>query len=262
LESKARRVQNISPKGGLKLQLQKQGSAGTANSRHSILVVDDDKEIAGAIAIYLRQEGMDVALAHDGEQALKTLSEGTFQLVIMDIMMPRMDGIRAMLKIREDLNIPIILVSAKNENSDKVFGLNMGADDYITKPFNPLELIARVKSQLRRYTAFGSAVPAGSNIITTGALMLDTEQKSVTVDGEEVKLTPIEFKILALLMNNLGRIFSIDEIFQRVWNEPSLNGQNTVAVHIRKIREKIEINPREPKYLKVVWGIGYKIEKH
>ncbi len=232
------------------------------DKNHKVLVVDDDKEIAGAIAIYLRQEGITATLAHDGEQALKALSENDFQLVIMDIMMPRMDGIRATLKIREEMNIPIILVSAKNENSDKVFGLNMGADDYITKPFNPLELIARVKSQLRRYTSFGSVAPAGSDIITTGTLSLDNLQKSVTVDGEEVKLTPLEFGILALLMQNPGRIFSIDEIFQRVWNEPSLNGQNTVAVHIRRIREKIEINPREPKYLKVVWGIGYKIEKH
>lgn len=240
-------------------QLQRQNSS---DIKHHILVVDDDKEIAGAIAIYLRQEGIASTLAHDGIQALKALSESSFQLVIMDIMMPRMDGIQAMLKIREEMNIPIILVSAKNENSDKVFGLNMGADDYITKPFNPLELIARVKSQLRRYTSFGAAATTGSDIITIGSLAMDMMQKSVTVDGEEVKLTPIEFGILALLMQNPGRVFSIDEIFERVWNEPSLNGQNTVAVHIRRIREKIEINPREPKYLKVVWGIGYKIDKH
>ncbi|NTV90590.1 MAG: response regulator transcription factor [Clostridiales bacterium] len=230
--------------------------------KHSVLVVDDDREIASAIAIYLRQEGIDSTLAHDGLEALNALSEKEFQLVIMDIMMPRMDGIRAMLKIREEQNVPIILVSAKSENSDKVFGLNMGADDYITKPFNPLELIARVKSQLRRYTSFGAAAPSVTGVVTTGSLVLDTVQKSVTADGVEVKLTPIEFRILALLMQNLGRIFSIDEIFDRVWNESCLNGQNTVAVHIRRIREKIEINPKEPKYLKVVWGIGYKIEKY
>jgi DNA-binding response OmpR family regulator len=240
-------------------QLQKQAAP---EQKHHVLVVDDDKEIAGAIAIYLRQEGIASTLAYDGIQALKALSENNFQLVIMDIMMPRMDGIQALLKIREEKNLPIILVSAKNENADKVFGLNMGADDYITKPFNPLELIARVKSQLRRYTSFGSAAAAGSDVITIGGLVLDLLRKSVTVDGEEVKLTPIEFGILSLLMQNPGRVFSIDEIFERVWNEPSLNGQNTVAVHIRRIREKIEINPREPKYLKVVWGIGYKIDRH
>ncbi len=242
-------------------QLQKQAAP---EQKHHVLVVDDDKEIAGAIAIYLRQEGIASTLAYDGIQALKALSENNFQLVIMDIMMPRMDGIQALLRIREEKNLPIILVSAKNENADKVFGLNMGADDYITKPFNPLELIARVKSQLRRYTSFGSAAAAaaGSDVITIGGLVLDLLRKSVTVDGEEVKLTPIEFGILSLLMQNPGRVFSIDEIFERVWNEPSLNGQNTVAVHIRRIREKIEINPREPKYLKVVWGIGYKIDRH
>lgn len=227
-----------------------------------VLVVDDDIEIAGAIAIYLKQEGLVVTIAHDGEEAIQVLMDNNyhFQLIIMDIMMPKLDGIKAMLKIREEKNIPIILVSAKGEDMDKIFGLNMGADDYITKPFNPLELIARAKSQLRRYTHFNAA--PSNNIITTGTLSLDTERKAVTVDGEEIKLTAIEFKILVLLMQNLGRIFSIDEIYERAWNEPNINGENTVAVHIRRIREKIEINPKEPKYLKVVWGIGYKIEKY
>jgi DNA-binding response OmpR family regulator len=225
-----------------------------------VLVVDDDIAIAKAIAIYLKQEGLFVTIAYDGEQAIKVIMDNTFQLIIMDIMMPKLDGIKAMLKIREEKNIPIILVSAKGEDTDKVFGLNMGADDYITKPFNPLELIARVKSQLRRYTSFGAAV--SNNTITTGALALNTEKKAVTIDGEEVKLTSIEFRILVLLMQNLGRIFSIDEIYERVWNEPNINGENTVSVHIRRIREKIEINSKEPKYLKVVWGIGYKIEKY
>jgi len=241
--------------------LQQFQGQNTSGKNYSILVVDDDREIAAAIAIYLRNEGFSVTLAHDGAQALNALSQGTYHLIIMDIMMPKMDGIKAMLKIREELNIPIILVSAKNEYTDKILGLNMGADDYITKPFNPLELIARVKSQIRRYTTLGAA-PRGDNILTTGTLCLDTEKKTVTVDGEEVRLTPIEYGILELLMKNMGRIFSIDEIFELVWKEPSFNSQNTVAVHIRRIREKIEINPKEPKYLKVVWGIGYKIEKY
>ncbi|WP_371366441.1 Transcriptional regulatory protein WalR [Sporomusa rhizae] len=229
--------------------------------KHNVLVVDDDREIASAVAIYLKQADLAVTLAYDGEEALDALENAEFHLIIMDIMMPKLDGIQAMLKIREERNIPIILLSAKSEDTDKILGLTMGADDYVTKPFNPLELIARVKSQLRRYTAFGAAVP-NSTTITTGSLSLDTELKLVTVDGEEIKLTPIEFKILRLLMQNVGRIFSIDEIYERVWDELNINGQNTVAVHIRRIREKIEINPKEPKYLKVVWGIGYKIEKY
>jgi DNA-binding response OmpR family regulator len=229
--------------------------------KHSVLVVDDDQEIANAIAIYLKQADLSASLAFDGAEALEALEDADFHLIIMDIMMPKLDGIQAMLKIREEKNIPIILLSAKSEDTDKILGLTMGADDYITKPFNPLELIARVKSQLRRYTTFGAAV-LNSTAITTGTLSLDTELKLVTVDGEEIKLTPIEFKILRLLMQNVGRIFSIDEIYERVWDELNINGQNTVAVHIRRIREKIEINPKEPKYLKVVWGIGYKIEKY
>jgi DNA-binding response OmpR family regulator len=226
-----------------------------------VLVVDDDKEIAEAIAIYLKQEGIFAELAFDGQEALEKLGIGNYQLIIMDIMMPRLDGIKAILKIREERNLPIILVSAKSEDIDKIFGLNMGADDYITKPFNPLELIARVKSQLRRYTTLGSVPEKKEGILATGSLIMVIPDKTVTVDGEEIRLTPIEFKILQLLMQNLGRVFSIDEIYSRVWQEENINGENTVAVHIRRIREKIEINPREPKFLKVVWGIGYKVEK-
>ncbi|WP_346356068.1 response regulator transcription factor [Azotosporobacter soli] len=229
--------------------------------QHQVLVVDDDKEIVGAIEIYLAQAGLAVTVAYDGAEAIRLLAEKEFHIIVMDIMMPKLDGIQAMLKIREERNIPIILLSAKSEDTDKIFGLTMGADDYITKPFSPLELIARVKSQLRRYTTFGAA-PVNSGAITTGALTMDTELKAVSVDGEEVKLTPIEYKMLLMLMQNLGRVFSIDEIYERVWNEPNINGHNTVAVHIRRIREKIEINPKEPRYLKVVWGIGYKIEKY
>lgn len=229
--------------------------------KQRVLVVDDDQDIAGAIKIYLEQVGLAVTLAYDGVEALEALHDTKIQLIIMDIMMPKLDGMKAMLKIREDKNIPIILLSAKSEDTDKILGLTMGADDYITKPFNPLELIARVKSQLRRYTTFGAVITNKTTIIT-GSLSLDTELKLVTVDGEEVKLTPLEFKIMMLLMQNLGRIYSIDEIYERVWNELNINGQNTVAVHIRRIREKIEISPKDPKYLKVVWGIGYKIEKY
>lgn len=236
---------------------------------YKVLVVDDDREIAASIGIYLEQEGITPYLAYDGEQALVALEKEDFHLILMDIMMPKLDGIRATLKIRDQKNIPIILVSAKSEDSDKILGLNMGADDYITKPFNPLELLARVKSQLRRYALLGSlkgsngdhGITDSENSVTTGGLTLNSDLKTVTVDGEDIKLTPIEYRILRLLMQNLGRIFSIDEIYEKVWNEPNINGENTVAVHIRRIREKIEINPKEPKYLKVVWGIGYKIDK-
>ena len=230
-------------------------------AQYRILVVDDDREIAQAIQIYLVQEDMQVDLAFDGRQALSMLAENCYDLLIMDIMMPRLDGINATVQIRKEHNMPIIFLSAKSEDTDKIIGLNMGADDYITKPFNPLELIARVKSQLRRYTRLGS-LPKEEGVLVTGSLALDPEKKLFTVDGEPVPLTSIEFRILRLLMQNLGRIFSIDEIYERVWNEPNINGENTVAVHIRRIREKIEINPREPKYLKVVWGIGYKMEKY
>ena len=230
-------------------------------AQYRILVVDDDREIAQAIQIYLVQEDMQVDLAFDGQQALSMLAENCYDLLIMDIMMPRLDGINATVQIRKEHNMPIIFLSAKSEDTDKIIGLNMGADDYVTKPFNPLELIARVKSQLRRYTRLGS-LPKEEGVLVTGSLALDPEKKLFTVDGEPVSLTSIEFRILRLLMQNLGRIFSIDEIYERVWNEPNINGENTVAVHIRRIREKIEINPREPKYLKVVWGIGYKMEKY
>ena len=231
----------------------------------NVLVVDDDKEIVDAIEIYLRNEGINVIKAYDGLEALEALMENDIQLILMDIMMPNMDGLRTTMKIRQEKNIPIILISAKSEDTDKILGLNMGADDYMTKPFNPLELIARVKSQLRRYTVFGNYAnkkEETTEIISSGGLSLNPEAKEVLVDGELIKLTATEFGILELLLRNQGRVFSIDEIYERVWNEPSYNAENTVAVHIRRIREKIEINPKEPKYLKVVWGIGYKIEKY
>jgi len=226
----------------------------------NILVCDDDKEILEAIKIYLENEGYKVFKATNGLEALELIEDNQIQLIIMDIMMPKMDGIRATMKIREENNIPVIMVSAKSEDTDKIIGLNMGADDYITKPFNPLELIARVKSQLRRYTSLGS-LEAKTNVYRSGGLEIDDERKAITVDGEEIYLTPVQYKILRLLTANAGKVFSIDEIYEKVWREEAINAENTIAVHIRKIREKIEINPKEPKYLKVVWGIGYKIEK-
>lgn len=226
----------------------------------NILVCDDDKEICEAIKIYLENEGYNVSKAFNGLEALKVVEENTLHLIIMDIMMPQMDGLRATLKIREDKNIPVIMLSAKSEDTDKIIGLNMGADDYVTKPFNPLELIARVKSQLRRYTTLGS-LETKSDLYKTGGLVIDDESKCVTIDGDEVKLTPVQYKILRLLTANAGRVYSIDQIYEQVWKETPFSAENTVAVHIRKIREKIEINPKEPKYLKVVWGIGYKVEK-
>jgi DNA-binding response OmpR family regulator len=229
-------------------------------SKYNVLVVDDEDEIRDAIEIYLKNEDIKVFKAKDGIDALMLIEEEDIHLIIMDIMMPRMDGIKATFKIRETKNIPIIMLSAKSEDMDKILGLNVGADDYVTKPFNPLELVARVKSQLRRYINFGNFAPA-SNVIEVKGLVLNKETKMVTVDGNEVRLTAIEYKILELLIENRGRVFSIDEIYERVWKEPSYNCENTVAVHIRRIREKIEINPKDPKYLKVVWGIGYKIEK-
>ena len=223
---------------------------------------DDDKEIVEAIEIYLSQEGYKVLKAYDGEEALKLLDKHKVDLLIIDVMMPRLDGIRATLKIREKQNMPIIILSAKSEDADKILGLNVGADDYLTKPFNPLELVARVKSQLRRYTQLGSRVTEQQEeIYVTGGLMINDERKEVTVDGELVKLTPIEYNILLLLMKNQGRVFSINQIYEAIWNEDAIGADNTVAVHIRHIREKIEINPKEPRYLKVVWGVGYKIEK-
>ena len=227
-----------------------------------ILVCDDDKEIVEAMDIYLTQEGFEVCKAYDGEEALKVLSQEEIDLLVIDIMMPKLDGIRATLKIREMNNIPIIILSAKSEDADKILGLNVGADDYMTKPFNPLELVARVKSQLRRYTQLGSTMHTqGAAIYSAGGLIVNDDLKEVTVDGEPVKLTPIEYNILLLLVKNQGKVFSTNQIYESIWNENAIGVDNTVAVHIRHIREKIEINPREPRYLKVVWGIGYKIEK-
>lgn len=229
---------------------------------YSILVCDDDKEIVEAIEIYLTQEGYQVLKAYDGMQALKMLETETVHLLILDVMMPRLDGIRATLKIRETNSIPIIILSAKSEDADKILGLNIGADDYMTKPFNPLELVARVKSQLRRYTQLGGNVSSTQETIyEVGSLRINDDLKEVTVDGEMVRLTPIEYNILLLLMKNQGRVFSINQIYESIWNEDAIGADNTVAVHIRHIREKIEINPKEPRYLKVVWGVGYKIEK-
>ena len=228
----------------------------------TILVCDDDKEIVDAIEIYLIQEGYQVVKAYDGEQALDMLRTKKIDLMVIDVMMPKLDGIRATLKIREKHSIPIIILSAKSEDVDKILGLNVGADDYVTKPFNPLELVARVKSQIRRYTQFGgNAKEQKDTIYETGGLQMNDDLKQVTVDGESVKLTPIEYNILKLLMKNQGRVFSINQIYESIWNEEAIGADNTVAVHIRHIREKIEINPREPRYLKVVWGVGYKIEK-
>ena len=229
---------------------------------YNILVVDDDKEIVESIEIYLKNEGIGVIKAYDGIQAIQALMENEIHLILMDIMMPKLDGIKATIKIREEKNIPIILVSAKSEDTDKIIGLNIGADDYITKPFNLLELIARVKSNLRRYVTLGNYDNNfNKDILKSGGLELNISTKEVKVDGEVVKITPIEFKILKLLLSNKGRVFSIDEIYEKVWNEESFNVENTVAVHIRRIREKIEINPKDPRYLKVVWGLGYKVEK-
>ena len=227
-----------------------------------ILVCDDDKEIVEAIEIYLTQDGHQVLEAYDGIEAVEILKKESVDLLIMDIMMPRMDGIRATLKIREKHNIPIIILSAKSEDVNKILGLNIGADDYITKPFNPLELVARVKSHLRRYMQLGStAIKESEAIYTVGGLAINDDLKEVTVDGEPVKLTPIEYNILLLLVKHQGKVFSIDQIYENIWNENAVGVDNTVAVHIRHIREKIEINPKEPRYLKVVWGVGYKIEK-
>ena len=229
---------------------------------YNILVCDDDKAIVEAIEIYLSQEGYHILKAYDGEQALKILETEEVHLLVLDVMMPRLDGIRATLKIREKHSIPIIILSAKSEDVDKILGLNVGADDYVTKPFNPLELVARVKSQLRRYTQLGgTAKKESEHVYEVGGLQINDDLKEVTVDGEKVKLTPIEYNILLLLMKNQGRVFSIDQIYESIWNEEAIGADNTVAVHIRHIREKIEINPKDPRYLKVVWGVGYKIEK-
>jgi DNA-binding response OmpR family regulator len=227
---------------------------------YTVLVVDDEKEIRDAIEIYLKNEGYTVMKAKDGIEAIEILHRHDVHLIILDIMMPQLDGIATTCKIREEKNIPIIILSAKSENTDKIFGLHIGADDYVTKPFEPLELLARVKSQLRRYVTLGN-YEGSEKVIEVNGLALNEAAKEVTLHGEAVKLTPIEYRIVELLMKNAGRVFSIHEIYERVWKEPGYNAENTVAVHIRKIREKIEIDPKHPKYLKVVWGIGYKIEK-
>lgn len=228
---------------------------------YNILVCDDDREIVEAIEIYLSKEGYNVIKAYDGLEAIEILKKEDVQLLLIDVMMPKLDGLRATLKIREKSGIPIIILSAKSEDSDKVIGLDVGADDYITKPFNPLELIARVKSQLRRYTKLGTMAGQKSNVYTVGGLEVNDDSKEVTVDGESVKLTPYEYKILLFLVKNQGRVFTIEQIYENVWEEEAIAADNTVAVHIRHIHEKIEINPKEPRYLKVVWGVGYKIEK-
>lgn len=227
----------------------------------NILVCDDDKEIVDAIDIYLSQEGYHILKAYDGLQAIEIMKKEEVHLILLDIMMPNLDGIRATRKIRETSSVPIIMLSAKSEDVDKILGLNIGADDYITKPFNPLELIARVKSQLRRYTQLGNlATEEKEAVYVCGGLVVNDDLKTVTVDGEPVKLTPIEYNILVLLIKNQGKVFSIEQIYENIWKEDAINADNTVAVHIRHIREKIEINPKEPRYLKVVWGIGYKME--
>lgn len=227
-----------------------------------ILVVDDDREIVKAIAILLEQEGYEVLKAYDGMQALDLLASNSVRLVLIDVMMPRLDGLSAVMKIRERQNIPIIVLSAKSEETDKVLGLSMGADDYVAKPYNPRELAARVKSHLRRYTSLGdiNARPAAGEI-RNGRLIYRADERVLYADGEPVRLTATETKIMELLMRNPGRIFPAEEIYRRVWDEESFAPENTVMVHIRRIREKIELNPKEPEYLKVVWGIGYKIEK-
>lgn len=224
----------------------------------NVLITDDDKEIVESTSIFLKGEGYNVFKAYNGIEALDIIVENEIHLLLLDIMMPDMDGISTLMKLREKKNIPVILISAKSQDADKIMGLTAGADDYITKPFNPSELIARVRSQLRRYTVLG-AMEKKDNVILNGGLRIDTKAKTVSVDGEEIKLTKIEYKIVELLMKNIGTVFSNDEIYAKVWNEEGFITDNTIAVHIRHIREKIEINPKEPKYLRVVWGIGYKI---
>ena len=225
----------------------------------TVLVVDDDREIVESIAIFLQADGYLVRKAYNGLEALDIVMTENVHLIIRDIMMPELDGIKTLLKVRESKNLPIILLSAKSEDADKILGLTAGADDYITKPFNPSELVARVKSQLRRYTQLGAMQIKETQIVIRG-LVLDTESKSVTVDGEAVRLTPLEYKILELLCRHPGRVFSTEEIYRQVWNDDIVS-DNAIAVHVRHIREKIEINPKEPRYLKVVWGVGYKIER-
>ena len=230
---------------------------------YTVLICDDDRDIVSALEIYLTSEGYKTVSAYNGEQAIRYVNEGNIDLILMDIMMPQLDGIRATARLRESGgNIPIILLTAKSEDSDKVLGLNIGADDYITKPFNPIEVLARVKSQLRRYTTLGGKTqPEEDGLLRNGELVMDDDAKAVTMGGESVSLTPIEYNILRLLMKNLGRVYSTAQIYEQVWNDPALGSENTVAVHIRHLREKIEIDPANPRYLKVVWGLGYKMEK-
>ncbi len=227
---------------------------------YNILVVEDEKEIADAIEIYLVNQGYKVFKGYNGFEALDILNNEKIHLAIIDVMMPKMDGITLIMKLRENNNFPVIILSAKSEEVDKIMGLNIGADDYVSKPFKPLELLARVNSQLRRYTKYLNMVKDEDNVFVIGGLELNQDTKEVTVDGNLVKTTPSEFKILHLLMRNPGRVFSAEEIYERVWNEQAIN-TDTIMVHVRNIREKIEINPKNPKYLKVVWGVGYKIEK-
>lgn len=228
---------------------------------YHILVCDDDRDIVSALKIYLTAEGYEVLEAYNGKQALEAVAAQEVHLILMDLMMPEMDGITATAKLRETSNIPIIMLTAKSEDGDKVLGLNIGADDYITKPFNPIEVVARVKSHLRRYTRLGGIQMPGSARIEVGSVCLDDESKQVTVDGELVSLTPIEYNILRLLIQSPGKVFSIREIYENVWKDPAFGQEGTVAVHIRHLREKIEINPADPRYLKVVWGLGYKFER-
>ena len=231
---------------------------------YTILICDDDRDIVSALEIYLTSEGYRTLAAYDGAQALKAVEENDIHLILMDVMMPNLDGIRATAKLREHCNVPIILLTAKSEDADKVLGLNIGADDYVTKPFNPMEVMARVKSQLQRYTTLGGRSGVGegdSALLRNGGVVLDDGAKTVTVDGESVSLTPLEFSILRLLLQHPGQVFSTAQIYEQVWNDPAYGSENTVAVHIRHLREKIEIDPANPRYIKVVWGLGYKMEK-
>ena len=226
----------------------------------TILVCDDDKEIVEAIQIYLEQEGYEVLTAYDGMQALQQIRQNQIDLLVIDVMMPKLDGIHATMKIREESKVPVIIISAKSEDADKILGLNIGADDYVTKPFNPLELVARVKSQLRRYDMMSGEVPSGGITYRLGGLEMDDDRKQVYMDGRLIKMTPLEYNILLLMMKHPGKVFSSRQIYESIWNENGYAAENTVVVHIRHIREKIEINPKEPRYLKVVWGVGYKLE--
>jgi len=227
---------------------------------YTILICDDDRDIVSALDIYLTSEGYQTIKTYNGHEAIQAAEQQEVHLILMDIMMPELDGIRATARLREESNVPIILLTAKSEDADKILGLNIGADDYITKPFNPLEVMARVKSQLRRYTSLGGKEKK-SGLLTVGPIALDDSAKQVMVDGEPVALTPIEYNILKLLLSHPGQVFSSAQIYEQVWNDPAYGSDNTVAVHIRHLREKIEINPAEPRWLKVVWGLGYKMEK-